>query len=243
MQCLVHVINVCRTSSGCIKDMWECVCVCLLERLLRSVHNLWNRMRGNESVKSTITHNQVFSTYNWLYETLNVNVQWEVYKSHRAGLCRLCDKRANCGPTAAQERCGICQWSFAVCSSTGGNLHRHWLIICSRGLFGSFVSSCLHLFMNAYLNSERGKEGERRAWSLLSRQRGWIVTFSVSTIFHIFNRALSIFFSSSGGWDGLCSIRRACVFVCTVCVFVLNAWERERERENQCREGSRGWGV
>lgn len=35
-----------------------------------------NRKRGNERNRHhTHTHDQVFGAYNWLYETLNVNVQ------------------------------------------------------------------------------------------------------------------------------------------------------------------------
>lgn len=48
-------------------------------------------------------------------------------------------------------------------------------------------------------------------------------------------------FIVSGSWNLLRSIRRACVFVYIVCVFVLHA--RERKRESQSREGLRGWGF
>lgn len=58
-----------------------------------------------------MTQYQVFSTNNWLYETLYMNVQWEVYKSCRVWFCGHWDKQANCGPTVAQEHCEICQWS------------------------------------------------------------------------------------------------------------------------------------
>lgn len=91
--------------------------------------------------------------------------------------------------------------------------------------------------------TERERAREREARSLLSRQTWWFVTFSVSTIFLFFFLTEHYCSFFNGGWDQLCSIRRACVFVCTVFMFVVHAWERESEREKkQCREGSRGWG-
>ena len=67
------------------------------------------------------------------------------------------------------------------------------------------------------------KRAERGHYS--AALTGWFVTFSVSTIFHIFNGALWIFFPSRG--LGSAVYHRDGMSI-TVCVLVLHACERER---------------
>lgn len=50
----------------------------------------------------------------------------------------------------------------------------------------------------------------------------------------------SVFFI--GGWDLLCGIKRACAFVCTVCVFVLHTLKKNSAGRGRGAGGGGGGG-
>lgn len=89
--------------------------------------------------------------------------------------------------------------------------------------------------MNLNPDGEKGNEAESGACSLLSSQNRTICDIFGLNISD-FQRSITGFFSFlsfNGSWDLLCSIRRACVFVYTVCVFVLHARERKERKPEQ----------
>ena len=55
--------------------VYVCVCVCVFAGMSQCSVQAISYENEREAWASTISHVKVFSTYNWLYETLNL--QWE----------------------------------------------------------------------------------------------------------------------------------------------------------------------